>query len=773
MTRREPESGATILEVIIALLLLAAVASAVAMASVGGASLRNVSRLQVAMTAAGEQAQEDVANDREWMRAGCDRIDVPCDIGRFVRTESLMLTELEPGARAELVGASAVPLDSELDGLAGSPGGDRDGVLPDYYRITIELQLPREIRARYPIGRGTGRRVFVTTMDRRGAEQVGSVAVEVCRVTNQADERMQVQGCAPSGRTDVRMDGCARYERVPSPGIGNVTAHCRSAFDWVSGYGPSVNDPAPFVSMERQPVTFRLVDASTGVSWSSAGARRIDGLYVFENVPAGQFELRGLPASVGGTTERWKTKEIPGFHGSTAQPTTRPTLNVEPGVRARALVMFRPGTTARGIDQRFERRTHNFRMNGRFWTGWETAVAPYYPTDTYMGSSAEEMCEYLGRDGGGYKSSKYAQETYRCAELRPGPKHCVTAIMGGLMMDQVAPGRGDYIGASDGMGAQAVEVATMLEGGATMEELIETFEYWYVLRSVAGRKAGEFCTFYAEYYRHQYYGMPTKRPIIRPGAVEGTTYKVTPMPVARHLEFDGVGAFEEVPTCANRSRDASGGCLPGRFGFPQLAAGLKPGLNTGIVQTDPRKAARNENLIPAPAWTRAPIWVKPNGAIVPKSGGLVAPGPRFTVRGEGECYWEGNGIAGELESATCKPCDPVWRTGLQYRDRCSLLLRTEWRRPAWERSRSCNWWDPGGCYAWGRYVPIEPKQGSFNFDPPWGCTGRQPDMAPAATCFEPAVGGGGGGAPVIDETRHRDSTGGHGVVARRRMGGRT
>ncbi|MCW2928037.1 MAG: hypothetical protein JWM86_2005 [Thermoleophilia bacterium] len=763
MTRQHRESGVSIVEVVIAAMLLATVVAAVAMASLGGTALRGAARLQTSMTSAGEAAQEDIASDRRWMQFDeCKRLNDECDISSAVDRGSLRLEDVE--GVAELISARSTALDSDLDNDAS--GNDLDGVLPDYFRIVVTLRPERSVRARYRIAGTQGVRRFVTTLDRRGVEQIGSVAVEICRVTNQADERMQLQGCAKGRRSDVSMDRCP--ERTPV---------CTPAFDWVSRFGASDHSPAPFVSLVRENMSFSLVNASTGKSYPSSGATRVDGLYVFENVPAGEFRLLGLPASAGGNTERWKTKEIPSFHGSAADRVPNPTLNVEPGVRARALVLFRPRTTTTGIDYEFERRTHTFRLTG-LYTKNETNVPKMAPTDTYVGSSAEEACAQLARAGGGFKSGKYAQETYACYKMQPGPANCVTLLMRGTFFKRVTPGTGDYIDASDGFGAAALSVADMnaqqteLGTPETMQETRTRTGASLRLATIpTGTPGGRFCTYYAEFYKHYYFAKPTKTPKIRDGAVVGATYMVQPMPIARHLEFDSAGGFEEIATCIGKSRAQCQAPVPG---FPAMKAGLKPGLNSKVQWNEPPTTVlKNENLVRAPAWTRAPMWVEPDGDIIPSAGGRVPAGPTVRVRGEGECYWTGWGISGELESASCDPCDVKWKTGRQYRDACSLLVRTDWRRPAWETIRNYGWYDGTGWAATAGEYEIEEKNGTINYDPPWGCTSSAPIMVGGGTCRSGSSGSGGGGNPYIERTDHKDSSGGHGVVLRRRVGSRS
>lgn len=737
------EQGITIIEVMIAVLMLMVVASSIVLATVSSADLRGASRVQVAMTAAGQQAQQDISTDRRWMRS-CT-LGRRCDVRDSIEASTLELLDID--GDAEVVTATAVGLDSNVDGVANA---DDDGIVPDFFRITVELRLAARTAARYGLRPDDSVRRFVTTIDRAGEEQVGSLAVEVCRVLNQADERLQVQGCAQRGSTDLPMMGCP-----PSPRPG-----CEPAWDWIAdierarGTPPG---PSPFVSLERVPTAgygFQLVNASTGASIPSSQAKIRDGIFVFQNVPAGEFHLRGLPASVGARTERWRSKELPTYHRGSG----RASIVVDPGIRNRALVVYRPTRTG-SIDLFFNRRTRTYTLRGPF-TSRQVHVPKMAPTHGYQGAGAAEACAFIKSTR--TDSPSMAGASYDCVGIVPEGQHCVLVKVSGTVWDQVATGAGTHYLVHDvGSYVSAVEITPeMRENGGS--------DYEYVMRTVTNATAARFCTYYAEYFTHTYYGhVPGPRWRTRDGAARGdVTYYVEPKPDARHLEDDGNGMYLEIPRCTTVDR---GQCAPtSGVGAVALRDGIAPGLNSGLLvpPTDDAPAAVIEHFRGRRHTVLAGdgIWARTNGEMVTPQGRYR--GARQTFTGMGECYWLSPRYAGEAEGP-CDPCRPMW-TRTQTYSGCSILTRTDWERPAWESVENYDWPVYGGPVDY--YIgEIEGKSGTINYDPPWQCSSLRPLTGKPATCRPQATGG--GGDRRIGTTRHRSNkSGGSGIVLGLSMG---
>ncbi len=744
--RQANERALTIVEVAVAVMVLMIVATAVGMASFGSSRSRGAARLQSSLTAAGQHAQEDVIADRAWMRevGDCSTINHDCDISAYVTDEALELEDVE--ARATLESATATALDSVVDKIGDD---DEDGVIPDYYRITVVLQLRAEDAPRYQVKAADTVRRFVTTIDRRGEEQLGSVAVEICRIANQADERMQIQGCAESGDSHVSMLNCepteatcdASQPKVHGDCSPGVAAPCTTAFSWINHLPPSTSSPlgpSPFVTLRRVApgsVSFALVNASTLEKVPSSAAKQVNGTYVFQNVPAGEFRLDGLPTSVGGNTERWRSKELPGFHGSAESPAERSTIAVDPGIQSRALVMYRPKATTDGIDLHFQRKTRTYELRGPF-TAEEVSVGPEpAPTHGYEGASAASYCSLMQ----GSATDESQHSTFDCVGIQPGPgQNCVQLLIEGSYYVEVGAGNGDYyylypdIVYSPGTG-----------DGHLMKH------------STNGpTPAYRFCTFYKEYLTHTYYGNVDKNPPwdMRAGAAKANTYWVEPVPDLRHVDYGDDGPYAAIPQCIVKWK---GQCeAPNTPATPDLGDGLKPGLNTQLNAEKAGAAATNAWFSGTPAWLEDPMWVYPSGSFRSRSGSTQPAGVDWTFTGMGECYWKSPKFSGE-HIGECNPCTPLWMPGQEVPGACSILVNTHWERPAWETVTELDWRGTGTVSS-PLTKPIEGKSGDISYSPYWRCSTPTPKVTNGSTCRS-APSGGSGDTPGVPATKHRTS----------------
>ncbi len=740
------ERGLGVIEVVIAVMVLMVVASGVVLAMAGGTKVRGAARVQLAMTSAGQESLENLSQDRDWMkRAACNVPDKKCGVKDVIGT-TLKLPDVE--GKATVVFAEATALDSEVDKRGRY---DEDGVIPDYYRLVVELELDAPTAKRFSLSKTKGKRRFVTTIDRRGAEQVGSVAVEVCRVVNQADERMQLQGCRESGRTHLKMRGCPPTN--PRPG-------CTQAWSWIAGMGENNATPAgpsPFVSLQRvstASISFSLVNASTGKSMPSSSAKKVDGMFVFQNVPAGEYHLKGLPASVGARTERWRSKELPAYHAGTGKAS----IVVDPGIRNRALVMYRP-TKAGSIRLYFDRKTRTYRLRGPF-TAEQTSVPEMAPTDGYQGSSAAETCALINQIR--TDSPSMAGASYSCADVVPDGKNCVRVLVSGSVWDQVGSGRGTHVLVHD-FGGLVTAVAITAEMRENME-----INYEYIKRWVYRATAVKYCTYYAEYFTHTYYGhVPAPAWETKAGAARGgVTYYSEPKPDARHIEDKGSGMYMEIPQCTTIDR---GQCKAPATGAPALTSGLVPGLSSGLLvpSDDASKAkvvehfrGRRNSVLGGRA-----IWTRTDGRMQTPGGWYTGATQTFT--GMGECYWTSVRFSGKVEGP-CDPCKPMW-TRTRYYSGCAILTKTRWCRPAWETVQNFDWPVYGGPTMAPFRKDIEGHCGTINYSPPWRCTTLVPRTGRGSTCKPQPTGG--GSDQNVPTTKHRSpTTNGNGIVNGLSMG---
>ncbi|MCW2973654.1 MAG: hypothetical protein JWN72_1927 [Thermoleophilia bacterium] len=692
------EAGFTVVEVIIAVIVLAAVASSVALASVGSSTLRGTAKLQAAITASGLQVQEDIATNRAWMdRPGCRNTASYCDVSDVVKKpNSLILagvgTSSAPAA-LELVQARATPIDSEVD-LTGP--ADKDGVIPDFFRIDVRVRVPTTVATRFNSTQARLTRDLTTTIDRRGREQTGSLAVEICQVTNQSDERMSIQGCGLSGASGVKMAGCPLVPR----------AGCVPAFGWIANLARNPTEPTPHVMLKRilpGSVSYTVRNTTTGQTWSSGSAKVDAGLAIFQDLPAGGYQILGLPSSLGGGSERWATKEIPAFHGSSSAPTGGETAIVEAGLRNRALVMFRPGRTTTGqITIVADREVHDYTLFGPL-SGSEVVVDPGTPTTTYQGGAASSQCDFINSE---------ARMKMTCV-LEPGPgANCASIYVTGFEFVEVAEDTGDW----------QLQMEGPVNVGAGYGN--------YIQKPVNHARYATYCTTYDELHTYTFYNGSGAGPgYILPGAVEGGAVKVVrPAPDNRVIDIGAGTLTSPKGSCVSVHRGQCGGIAP-----------LVPGLNTGMfTESGAAQDAANTNMIGYPSWlTAGGLWVRTDGRITSSTGQTVGPNPVVKIRGRGECYWKSPRY-GKAEGP-CNQCQPLWAVGnIIYG--CSILTNDDVVRTVKERHQ---WFDLfSGAVIHDVEFTIAVDNYSIPFAPPWRCAGSTPSLR-NKTCSRQATGGGG------------------------------
>lgn len=712
------EHAVSIVEVVIAVIIIAVVATAVGIAAVSGSNASSQERLRTSLINVAKQAHDDIAGDMRWT-ASCQSINQECDVTQYVRDETLQLEDIGDDERIDRgdLRAVAIGQDSLVDGQGDQ---DKDGVIPDFYRISIRISPSQALATRYGTTKELATQKFGTTVDRRGKNQVGSLTVQVCRATNQVDERTLIQTCRPTGVSGVKMLGCP-----PKP-----RQNCVTAFEgWVEGIDEVTEDkPSPFVSMKRvtdnQIGDFQLTNGDTTINargkWNDERKE-----FEFDDIPAGEYRITGLPAELGADGRRyrrWKTKELPAYHGVGAGD-GRITVVVEPGIRSRALVMFRPKRTDAKIDLHFERVTPT-RVVTRM--GWSSAslASPMKPGKRYFGNAPlHKYCTFLAAVAALYQAFVNATyepslwtparyEPWGCRRMAygdPSP-HCATIY-------------GDFV----------ITTQNILTGQVKYiqnERNKRVFE-----RCVSAEKWAEF-----------YYWKPTRReyPIKRGAAANVDAYRVEPRPDWREMNYPGDDELKPpttvhpVESCKSKFKEYD--CVGGTI------SKMLPGLQSGIVIDESAQAAadKNEDLPgwvpvqerPMPAWMKKPFWIKPSGEIIDRSGVSRGDSPSATLRGIGECRWK---VQGQIFDGSCDPCVPTWLGGKVMPASCSIATKYRtWRRWFAKERR----WQPSGEFmgATGPTFWFDSRKDTHDL-PPWGCTGGTPRWGQCG----PRSGGGGDG----------------------------
>ena len=666
------QGGFSVVEILVALLLLAVISAGIGMAFVGSSKLQGTARVNGGMNAAAQRVVEYLRSHRSWMDT-C-RTVTSCDLSKVIPSGDLndllkddsMGESVCPGAAGtyhhKLGLAQAQPVDSATDGVGAS---DRDQIRADYFSLTVKVTLQctadyaRLFQRTLSSGQALPSAVIETTIDPRGNVAKGTLVVEVCRTTNQRDERMAITGCRTGAGQGLKMMNCP-----PQNAVLNATPAegCDRSWNWISGTFDTATDPSAFVHIQRAQASFKLnsTASNTTLTSSDAGVDQRNGTYVFQNIDAGVWELAITtpPASSGVPLEVWKLKVIPTQQAATSsqnQVTGQPDViqvTVQPDVTSRALIPFTQSTTNSNANFRirFKRRvvTRNVVSKHIPMAIVDTAI----PTAGYEGDLA-----YLEAQTINFCNVQAARGGYPCQYIRyvPAGPHCIT---GGYRM--LPPGQAPI---------------TRYFTSCTRYHLWADADYWEV--ALPGTSA--------DY----------------DGPAVNAHYGVAAAPTFRDL-------MAPAPNCSDPTAPGTGvmnpymvfGCVTANYpgatlaGVPTMITigPLSTGLNTGLwtengaasySSLDDRaanhSALRNEEVQTLPAAIRSGLWIRPTDRrIITQAGPTYPNGQIFDVIGKGECRWRENGGAPHIGS--CDDCEPYIVSAGGQVNGCYILVQVCYKR---------------------------------------------------------------------------------------------
>lgn len=734
------EDGFGVVEIVIAALLLTVVVSAVAMAMLGGTKLQTRTGTVERLDEVARLSFQHLRGDSSWMR-NCTTIGTWCDVRAQIDADLLEDDGLGGACsggtyRHELTEARVMPVDSAGDGQGSSDG---DGATIDYFRVRIVVSVPACARTRL----GALSSTFESALDRRGDIPRGSLTVEVCAAVNQVDERMSISGCLPGAGSAFKKQACP----PPFAGwTGSPAARCGTAWSWTRDRAASRTSPTPFVMLDRAPATFRIVDTSgaTVARSTDANVRRPSvGLYEFPELPAGTYRLVSVVPGGAATGMRlWDTKLIP----ASTTGGTGANVFVQPDVRSRALLAFRPNDVGR-LSLKFDRIVKHHEV--------------FSQTTPYL--LAEEFIQT--EDWNGNPAQLQAALASVMTEMVSEIVACVTAgtvcIPEFVFLDGVGTS-----GSGERPKKNCIRFGFRLivPGESTVNRVYNT------------------CTRYDLFVRFTYDTTRRLADETRQGPPMGATYSTMSMPTFRTLvpaatpgaacpTSGGTIAFggrkpEIEQVCVNGTRGNvftrvtlgpfATGLHAGitRFSGPITASWGSPFVNDGGGAWTP---ARNEAVTPIPGGLKTAIWVHRDGTIETPDGARYAPGTQINVTGRGECYWRYEG--GSLTMGSCNPCEPYVQPLSGTYGSCYILRRVEWRRKVYYTGGwadqgliSGTWWENGSTdvvmVCTGVPLPGDHVRTAAN------CTDAPP---------QPVSGGGGGGSdgeiPTADvPTSYGDTT---------------
>lgn len=329
---RTSSDGFTVVEVLVATIVMAMVAAVVARSVVASGSSQLRSKARTQQTALADGALERLQADGTWSKRttcintvgkpasqGCFISDAAVDCGAGTSAMDaagwcIVTTATDTGAQRFRVRVLGSGYDSAADGtglVKGSADPDRDGLIPDFYHVIVEVQAE------------TGTNTFDVNGTQRLEGDVnpvmranaGSVEIRTCMLTTQVDHRQPVTVChaspslqmyPPVGYTSTN-DG--RYKSGSSGGSSSVDG---VAWSVAGSMDPSKLElefrPVGNVRYTLSPITsVGAPDPSRPVITGSTDAK---GIGVTPSVTAGQYRVtfQNLPPGAA----PWNDHSLPG-----------------------------------------------------------------------------------------------------------------------------------------------------------------------------------------------------------------------------------------------------------------------------------------------------------------------------------------------------------------------------------------------------------------------------------------------------------------------------
>ncbi len=350
---RSREQAFTVVEIIIAVLLVTVVISGVTLALAGGAKLETKRDIKSRMVAATERVYEHIRSDKAWVK-GCRRANATaapktCNLTPVIDAE-LLEDDIFGDTFAFTASATATGVDSDGDGLRGA---DQDGNADDFFSVSITIGIPAADKAR--LGNPPDRKVSSIVHGSTNVDS-GGVVVAFCSADNQIDERVQISGCETGGTYWTEMPACANDPACLPWALGSL-----------QGIPGSLSAPTRMLGIRPVTgVTFslqRVADGkpfdgpgtvSSGLAMTTAQDSSLGpGVYKFPDLPTGSWRIV-TPSIYPGNRVDWPTHHVP----STKQAT------VERNRTARALVMLQDPAKSGDYSLTFSRLTYERQFTG-------------------------------------------------------------------------------------------------------------------------------------------------------------------------------------------------------------------------------------------------------------------------------------------------------------------------------------------------------------------------------------------------------------------------
>ncbi len=294
------ERGFTLIEVLIAVILLAIVAGGATMAIAG--STHGTSQVKIG------DRQKSIASgvlnrllaNRAWIKTYNCGLGA-CDISSAIKQDDTLLAEPDGTIKHTVrVVATGLDLPSDTD----ASGKDADRQVPDVYRIdvTVTTDAPSEVVALKPWS-------VSGTLDMSVRSTTGTLLLRSCEVSVQPDERSSTGLCTSGARTlPILPPGGTSTYCPTSVTIENATPECAA---WRQAVAAAVPGVAAVTTMSVAPVSvsFTLEGPMAGGTKKTVSVTTdSNGLAEVANLEPGRYELTPAASS---SSVLWASHSVP------------------------------------------------------------------------------------------------------------------------------------------------------------------------------------------------------------------------------------------------------------------------------------------------------------------------------------------------------------------------------------------------------------------------------------------------------------------------------
>lgn len=354
MNRRASEPGFTIVEVIVAAIVLTTVMAGAVYFVAGAGRSQERSASAQKMAAYADEITQRMRADQEWLRPGnCAFTSDRCAV-RQAYVDSIAPSEAKYRSLTATVAVQR--RDSASDGVGA--GVDEDGLLTDFYDITVEVKMssaPGEAPIKPFVSRSN---VDASAL----GMAAGTLVLQLCEVQDQSDERMSVSNCDGVGsmhQMKQQPNGCVSPSLMTAAQMSDLSTRPVLGIGCNDAFNAAVNGPRPDHARVRVKRASQSIE-SVRLTWDGPGSTPNDltlddalvvgSTYVFEGVPAGRWKLQ-VEANEP-SWEHWRSQSIPASDA----------LTIQANEKVRALVMMRPAQGKGATRVTFSRDTYHYRI---------------------------------------------------------------------------------------------------------------------------------------------------------------------------------------------------------------------------------------------------------------------------------------------------------------------------------------------------------------------------------------------------------------------------